>query len=365
MTSILILQNEIKSYRKPVYNGLAEEYDVVVLHSGSPSVSPIDRYREVITPQKQFWRLTFQPYSPLGKIINEFDVVIAMFDISWPGYLLPLFWRKRVKYVLWGHWYSTNYIVNFIRNFLMRQSDRILMYGAEEVDRMILSGIDKNKITVAPNTVLVTNSRDCSLNKKSRFLFIGRLHSGSRRNSKRVDILVEAFSRIQGLIPNQIVLDIVGEGEEEDSLKLLASRLNIADKICFHGYIDDESSLSKLFLESFALVSPGHVGLSVLQSFAYGVPVITGNAVQYRRETQHLYNVMTGNSVIMGPEYYNLRHEENALLVDTRQQLEDALINLCNQPDYAAELGHNAYKHYFEERPLSRMLDGFRKVIEK
>lgn len=106
--SILILQNQIMEYRKPVYNGLAEEYEVTVLHSGPPSVKEGDRYREIITPQKLLWRFHLQPSSPLGKMIGNFDAVIAMFDLAWPAYLAPLFWHKRPKCILWGHRYCSN-----------------------------------------------------------------------------------------------------------------------------------------------------------------------------------------------------------------------------------------------------------------
>jgi hypothetical protein len=95
MKSILILQNEIMEYHKPVYNGLAQYYEVVVPHSRPPSVKESDRYREVITPQLPVWRFYLQPRSLLGKMIGRFDVVIATLN-----------WRNRPKHNLWSHRYS-------------------------------------------------------------------------------------------------------------------------------------------------------------------------------------------------------------------------------------------------------------------
>ena len=365
MTSILILQNEIKAYRKPLYNMLAEFYDVVVLHSGSQSVTEHDLYREIITPKKRFWRFYLQLHSPLRKMIKDFEVIIAMFDLSWPAYLAPLFWRKRPKYILWGHWYSTNRIANFIRNYLMKRADGLLLYGGEEVERMVDSGIARHKIVVAPNTVQVQKPTDFSGEQKRSLTFIGRLQAGSRRNSKRADILIEAFANLQGVINKNIFLEIVGSGEEEEPLKRLVAKFNLADKVIFHGHVDDDNKLAVLFSKSIALVSPGHVGLSVLQSFSYGVPVVTGKAVQYREETQHLYNVLTGELVVMGPEYYNIQHGRNSLLVETMKELEVALEKLCNEPSYAAELGSNSYQYYMQERSLNKMVDGFKKAIER
>lgn len=362
--SILILQNDIREYRKPVYNGLAEHYEVVVLHSGPPSVNNGDLYREVIIKKKLLCRFHLQPQSPLRKIIDDFDAVIAMLDLWWPQYMLPLFSRKSPKYILWGHWYSTNRLANAIRNYLMKKADRLLMYGGEELARMYSSGINPAKVVIAPNTVHIPNAKDFSSEPKNSLLFLGRLEAGSRRNSKRVDLLIESFASLQGAIKDDIVLNIVGSGEEEEALKQLAEKYNILEKVNFHGHIDDSVVLSSIFSKSLALVSPGHVGLSVLQSFGHGVPVVTGKAIQYRKETQHLQNVLTDSKVVIGPEFYNLRHRCNSLLVSTRQELKDELEKLCSDSEYAAELGCNAFQYYMRERPLSRMLDGFIKAIE-
>ena len=54
MKKLLILQNEIMAYRKPVYNGLAADYNVTVLHSGEPTVQPEDAYREILLPCHRF-----------------------------------------------------------------------------------------------------------------------------------------------------------------------------------------------------------------------------------------------------------------------------------------------------------------------
>lgn len=364
MKSILILQNTVMEYRKPVYNGLAERYEVVVLHSGRPSVKEGDRYRELVTPQRRLWRFHLQFGSPLRSMIGDFDAVIAMFDLGWPGYLVPLFWRKRPKYILWGHWYSTSQFVNFIRDRLMKRADRLLMYGDEEIERMIERGIDPNKIVVAPNTVHIPEPTDFSGAPKNALLFVGRLQAGTRRNSKRADLLIEAFARVQGSISDQITVDIVGDGEEKEALKALATERGVADKVMFHGHVDDADELRGLFSRAIALVSPGHVGLSVLQSFGHGVPVLTGKAIQHRPETQHLHNVLTGSAVVIGPEFYNLCHEENSLLLESPQELEAALQRVCNDMDYAAELGRNAYQHYVTKRTLGDMIAGFGKAIE-
>ena len=124
------------------------------------------------------------------------------------------------------------------------------------------------------------------------------------------------------------------------------------------------SLYSSYFQKSIAMVSPGHVGLSVLQAFSYGVPVVTGKAIKYREETQHLLNLLTKKKVVLGPEYYNLKHNENSLLVESLNELQRSLEKLCNNRNFSVKLGNNAFQYYVRERSITHMLDGFRGAID-
>jgi glycosyltransferase involved in cell wall biosynthesis len=347
MKSILVLQNEIMEYRKPVYNGLAEHYEVVVLHSGQPSVTGSDFYREVITPEVQVGPFHLQPRSPLSKIIGNFDVVIAMFDIGWLPYLAPLYWKNRPKYILWGHRYSKNRLACIVRDRLMDKADRMLMYGDEEVDHMIERGNDPAKIAIAWNTMHVPNHHDYSNATKNSFLFVGRLQP-----LKRVDWIIEAFAHLQGRIQDEIILDVVGNAADvspgtETKLKQLAKSLGIANKVMFHGRIDNPEILAGIFSRAYAYVSPSPVGLGVLHSLAYGVPIITLRGVRH------------------GPEFHNLEHGVNAIICDDMREIEKTMKTVCTDRVFCAQLGHNAYQHYTQKRALSRMLDGFRRAIDE
>ena len=47
---LLLLQDRLPPFRKPVYNGLAEYYDITVIHSGEPRTTASDQFREVVHP---------------------------------------------------------------------------------------------------------------------------------------------------------------------------------------------------------------------------------------------------------------------------------------------------------------------------
>ena len=145
--------------------------------------------------------------------------------------------------------------------------------------------------------------------------------------------------------PARITLDIVGDGVERASLERRVQRRGLSDAVTFHGEVQDDEILAELFSRAFACAVPGYVGLVVLHSFAYGVPVITPRGEPH------------------APEFHNLAHGRNALISD-RRDFADALVEVCTHPERAAMLGRNAYAFYANKRTLDMMLYGFRKAIE-
>jgi len=66
---------------------------------------------------------------------------------------------------------------------------------------------------------------------------------------------------------------LVGDGPEREALSQLAARRGVC--VEFRGECYDEDTLRVLTSNACATVSPGKVGLTAMQSLAYGTPVIT------------------------------------------------------------------------------------------
>ena len=339
--SVLILQGEVVAYRQPLFNALADHYDVTVLHSGRPSVGAGDRYSEQILSVKRCGPFFIHDPRAVMRVITGFDVTVSMFDLGWPAYVLPVLGGYHGRLVFHGHRYSGRRVADMARDRLMRRADCLLMYGDEEVAAMVRRGNDPSKIVIAPNTIHVANHQDFSGQEKTSLLFVGRL-----QERKRLDLALQAFARLQGRIDDRIGFEIVGEGEPEGQLRRLVEGLGIAQKVTFHGRIVDNDALASLFSRAIAYVSPGPVGLGVLHSFAFGVPVVT---------------LRTGRH---GPEFHNLAHGENALIANDDTEFESVLQRLCVEPGLARHLGGNAYRHYVDRRTLAHMVAGFRAAID-
>ena len=338
---LLLLQDVLAPFRRPVYNGLAQHYDVTVLHSGEPRTTTSDAFREVVHPVRRRGPLSIRDRT-LGASVGRYDVTISMFDLRWPDCILPPLRDRQIygRRILWGHGYARNRLSIAVRDWLVARADGVLLYDDGAAADMLKRGVRPHKIFIAPNTVHVANHRDYSNARKTSLIYVGRL---SKR--KKVDTLIDAFGGIQDRLPDQVRLEIVGGGSERADLERRVARRGLSESVTFHGVIDDDESLSRLFARAYACVVPGHVGLAVLRSFAYGVPVIA------RTGEPH------------APEFSNLAHGGNALICDHRD-FADALVNVCRHPERAATLGRNAYRFYANKRTLDMMLYGFRKAIE-
>ena len=111
-----------------------------------------------------------------------------------------------------------------------------------------------------------------------RVLFVGRLIE-----RKGIPYLLEAIRLLAGR--PEVHLDIVGEGSPKAELLALAARLGIADRVTFHGRVDDDA-LSELYARCDVFVLPAIVdahgdteglGVVLLEAMSYRKPVIASN----------------------------------------------------------------------------------------
>ncbi|CAG0973292.1 Putative glycosyltransferase EpsD [Anaerolineae bacterium] len=92
--------------------------------------------------------------------------------------------------------------------------------------------------------------------------------------SRRLDLLMQAMAELkqQGHCVNLL---LVGDGTERESLSELAIRLGVS--VNFYGACYDEERLARLIMAANVTIAPGGVGLTVVHSLTYGVPVVTND----------------------------------------------------------------------------------------
>jgi sugar transferase (PEP-CTERM/EpsH1 system associated) len=96
---------------------------------------------------------------------------------------------------------------------------------------------------------------------------------GRLNEVKRQDVLIKAFAQVKKQIPSARLL-LVGDGPMRDELGALTRELNIAEDVHFAGYTSDPQRFLGA-MDVFALTSRSEgMPLSVLESWAAGVPVV-------------------------------------------------------------------------------------------
>lgn len=135
-------------------------------------------------------------------------------------------------------------------------------------------GLPPVKVAILPCGVHAGRGTSSGERRAVQVLYVGRLV-----RHKRVDLLVEAFSRLVRDLP-AARLRIIGTGHAEHDLKAQVLRLGMSDKVAFSGQVD-ESVLEAAYKESSVFVLPSQqegFGMVLLEAMAHGVPVIAASA---------------------------------------------------------------------------------------
>jgi len=183
--------------------------------------------------------------------------------------------------------------------------------------KQILFEKTKSKnIKVIPNPL--TPIEGTYIEKKNIIISVGRLSS-----EKGHKYLIESFSKINNV---DWKLSIVGDGNERASLEKLSHKLEVEDRIIFHGHLKD---FSKLMYESKIFVLPSlKEGFpnALIEAMSVPLPCITTNFFEGENEI--------------------IDHGINGLVISpgSIEELTEALNLLINDSDLREKIAINAFK---------------------
>lgn len=176
--------------------------------------------------------------------------------------------------IVWGHAWGNRGprgLMFFLRHWMSRRADGVICYTETQADltRRINQGIP---VISAPNACMSRD--DCGVSGKESFrdavIYVGRIV-----NNKKVDLLLRGFAAACRRHPEfGARLVVVGDGPERLMLEAKTKELGLADRVLWLGHQSEIAVLRAAYERAFVSVSPGYVGLSLTQSFAFGVPAI-------------------------------------------------------------------------------------------
>ncbi len=300
MTKVLLINQErIPLYRVPVYSYLAgylkrEDFALTVVSEGT---------QEGNTHKVEFdHREIPLTFPKLARAILELDpeVIIYWVRLRHP-YLFPmLFFIKLLgkKAVYWGHGsdlYGNKAIglKNFANNIEYRISDALILYG-EHLKKNVKSRFH-HKTFIANNTLYFNGYQPLEVHKKrclakyniktpKNIIYMGRM-----QRRKRLEDLFKAF----GLM-NRPDVGLILVGPDMDGILDDIHGENIYKLGSIYG---DERL--DLFSAADVFCIPGAVGLSIVDAFYCGLPIVT-EAGEESPESMYLKDGINGFIVPRG-----------------------------------------------------------------
>ena len=329
MKKLVILQTVVPDYRKDIFSYLKEELgDSFKLYSGSAYFEKsikTDKTISFIKPVTNYYLLNRKLLFQCGMWMEVFRNNVMVLEMN-PRIIsnwLILIIRKLLfkKTVVWGHAWprgGSESRTDSVRHLMRKLGSEIIVYTNTQAKELRLKMPNK-KIMAAPNALYVKKDMATSLNSEriNHIIYVGRLSK-----PKKAFFLVKAFHKILDDIPSSAKLIIVGDGEEKSLIENYINEHNITNRVLVKGHISNIEELKMLYSESLFSVSPGYVGLSITQSFSFGVPMIIS------KDENH------------SPEIEASQNEINSLFFETDNEisLAETIIKVYNhKPEWIAK----------------------------
>ena len=354
---VVLLRPAIGDYRGPALEALRDRLDggLTVL-AGEADFAPTSRTGIAVRSQLQLVsnhylagrRLLWQ--RGCWRAVTGADVAILELNPRMLSSWLMLLARRALKRptLLWGHAWPRSgrgARTDALRGRMRRLADLVIVYT--ETERRELAELEPGvAVVAAPNALYrAAEIRPAELADPPprSFVCVGRLVP-----LKKPDLLVRAFLEARPELPDDTTLTFVGEGPMRAGLEAAAAPAG--DAVRFAGHVSGGARLRELFEPAIASVSPGAVGLSIVQSNSFGVPMIVA------RDEPH------------GPEIEAARDGKNAILVDSdsSRALADALVAAATARDrwfaMRARIAAECAERYSVEVMAERMMEAIVRV---
>lgn len=368
---VALLQPALPKYRLPIFRELSSrpEIDLQLFYASDEpvkNVEPVGIRATQISSQvickrpRLLWRQThFDVIDP-----SRFDVVIAGWNTRYLSLVPALLYAKykKIPFILWGHGYSKQetFARRFFRDWVGNLAAALMFYGHSGRKRFVerhgnegrtfvaLNTLDQSEIQNARKKILSEPGfldqfkRENDLTQGPVLLFVSRLV-----HDNRTDLLLAAA---KDLIPSfpKLRIVIIGAGEMEQKLRALAQELGVDKHTIFTGAIFEEEKIAPWFLSSSLFVYPSNVGLSLLHSMGYSLPVIT-----------------TDNTSTWAPEVDALKPWLNGMTFrhNNAQDLAAVIKYLLSNPERLQMMRESAFRTATVEHTLQGMVDAIMSAI--
>lgn len=186
--------------------------------------------------------------------------------------------------VIWGHAWSRSGRRPFsclVRRMLWRLAGVVVMYTRAQAEEVASTGT-RALVFAAPNALYSRSVIGAGDSRPGGFLIVGRLV-----DDKKPFLALDGFlSALDQLGDDDRRLVFVGDGPLRHSLHHAVATAGAERYVSFLGHIGDLESLRCLYDGALASISPGYVGLSIVQSVSFGVPMVVADHESHAPEIE-------------------------------------------------------------------------------
>ncbi len=365
---ILIIQTIIPHYRMDFFYELHKRFpNLKVVHSTELTLDGLVTSNQFNFPnlKVKIWKKIFI-YQPIvfNIIKSDYDFIVLGLELKiLSNFLIWLFsFLKGYKIIWWTHGYNVHkrrkdlvfFIDRFIKTFCLKRCHKILLYTKFNLEELLKRGINQDRIIILNNAINeiphqralneVTKEKIREIERKTKksqhtLLFIGRL-----TKNKRVDLVLQLSMHLKNIFSDLRVF-IIGDGHEKQKLESMKQKMGLDDYVFFGGSINDPKKLAPYFKSADFSILPGAVGLSVVTSFAYGVPFLT------LKNANH------------NPEFAYIKNGYNGYVANNLEDMIKWLINNFNNPTKIANMKQNCLDFIKSSVNFENMINQFIKAF--
>lgn len=356
---IRIFQPIVPEYRKAFFDGIANHYgnriEVWASNSlGGNSSVALDAMRHDYSHSFRKLPMFLWQNGLSLKGLSRGDVIVVCGDV----HQLSSLWAALkarclgLKVVWWGHHRTASSRALGVKIRLMVArllANVMLTYTKSGVAYLESLGFEHGRVFATGNTI------DQSLIKKAAAEFDGVDRFAGRKGLLCCSVLREKVKLdqvIRVLADPRLadaVLAVIGDGVMRKEYERVAEECGVAERVLWVGATRDQGVMAPWFLSAKAFVYPGPIGLSILHSMSYGLPVVVhDNAAHQMPEYEVMEDGRTG-----------VCFKENDL-----KDLLGKLVGLLEDEPRRLEMARYCQKLAFEKYSMDNMISNFIEAIE-
>lgn len=314
---VVIIQRSIKFYRLKFYELLKEKciknnIELVLIYGEDDQLTfndadidwgiKIKNYNINIFGKKLY-------YQNIWKHLKGADLIIVeqanKYIINYFLWLMNILKIKRLAF--WGHginFQNDKTLLSNISEFFKKQFTKrihwFFAYTELSKEIVIKMGLSPDKITVINNTISaedlkkeITKYDEAKLTKIKEEIRIKSnnvcIYVGGMYKEKRLDFLIKALELIKKEISDFEII-FIGDGPD----KQLIIEFEKENKWVHYLGVKDEKEKVPYLLISKLFLMPGLVGLAIIDTFVFAVPLLTTDCKLHSPEISYLENGVNG-----------------------------------------------------------------------